>query len=150
MTNKRRDRAIQLVEADASVDFTSTHCCYQHTHKKQQRDNANKIIEFVTDNSVSVINCPIEVGIVPLSSLTESSLTKQTMRLSAHKHEQRDSENETIVIVTHKVCSAVSCPIKVVIVPVSWLLLRYLLIAQSTHCCQQHTNTNRNTKKTQL
>ena len=47
--------------------------------------------------------------------------TKHTLLLSAHKHEQIDSTNETIVIVTHKNWSAVNCQIKVEIVPVSWL-----------------------------
>ena len=55
------------------------------------------------------------------------------MLLSAHEHEQRDSANETIVIVTDKYWSAVNCPIKDGIVPVSWLLLRALLNSQSTH-----------------
>ena len=48
--------------------------------------------------------------------------TKHTMLLSAHEREQRDSANESIVIVTYKVWSAVNCPIKDGIVPVSWLL----------------------------
>ena len=67
-------------------------------------------------------------------------LTKHTL-LSAHEHEQRDSANETIVIVTHKYCSAVNCPIEVGIVPLSWLLKRYLSIAQA-HCCCQHNSAN--------
>ena len=52
--------------------------------------------------------------------------TKHKLLLLALKHEQRDSANETIVIVTDKYCSAVNCPIKVVIVPLSWLSERYL------------------------
>ena len=71
-----------------------------------------------------------------------------TLMLSAHEHEQRDCANDRIVIVTHKVWSTVNCPIKVEIVPVSWLLLRTLLVSQSTHCCHQHTNTNRETAQT--
>ena len=48
--------------------------------------------------------------------------TKHTLLLSAHEHEQRDSANETIVIVTDKLVSAVNCPIEDGIVPISWLL----------------------------
>ena len=47
--------------------------------------------------------------------------TKHTLLLS-HEHEQRDSANETIVIVTDKYWSAVNCPIKDDIVPISELL----------------------------
>ena len=75
-------------------------------------------------------------------------VTKHILLLSAHKNEQRDSANETIVIVTDKYWSAVNCPIEVGIVPVSWLLKRFLSISQSTHCCHQHTNTNRETAQT--
>ena len=69
--------------------------------------------------------------------------TKHKMLLSAHKHEQRDSANKTIVIVTDKYVSADNCPIKVGIVPINWLPKRYLLISQSAHCFYQNTNTNR-------
>ena len=75
-------------------------------------------------------------------------VTKQTLLLSAHEHKQRDSANKTIEIVTDKYCSAVNCPIKDVIAPFSWLLLRYLSIKQSTHCCYQNTNTNKETAQT--
>ena len=73
--------------------------------------------------------------------------TKHTLLSSTHEHEQKDSSNETRVIVTHNSLSAVNCPIKVEIVPFNWLLKRYLLISQSTHCCNQHTNTNRQRKR---
>ena len=43
--------------------------------------------------------------------------TKQTLLLSAHEQEQRDSANETIEIATDMICSEVNCPIKVGIVP---------------------------------
>ena len=52
------------------------------------------------------------------------------MPSSAHEHEQRDSANETIVIVTDNCMSAVNCPIEVGIVPFSWLLKSCLLISQ--------------------
>ena len=47
------------------------------------------------------------------------NFTLQTLLLSAHEYEQIDSANETIVIVTHKVSSAVNCPIADGIVPFS-------------------------------
>ena len=47
--------------------------------------------------------------------------TKHTLLLSAQDHEQRDSANDRIVIVTDKYWSAVNRPIKVGIVPFSWL-----------------------------
>ena len=77
--------------------------------------------------------------------------TKHTLLSSAHEHEheQRDSANDKIVIVTHKVWSAVNCPIKVEIVPISWLERRPLLILQSTKCCYQHKNTNTNRETAQ-
>ena len=89
MADKRRDRAIQLVVKEVSVDFT-----------------------------------------------------KHTLLSSAHEHEQRDSANERIAIVTDKIWSAVNCPIKVEIVPISWLLWSCLFISQSTNYCHQHTNKN--------
>ena len=46
--------------------------------------------------------------------------TKHTMLSSAHEYDHRDSANKTIVIVTDNPMSAVNCPIKVVIVPLSW------------------------------
>ena len=72
----------------------------------------------------------------------------QTLLLSAHEHEQKDSANDRIVIVTDNCWSAVNCPIKVEIVPFSWLLTRFLFILQSTHCCCQQTNTNREKAQT--
>ena len=70
---------------------------------------------------------------------------KHTLLSSANKHEQRDSANEKIVIVTHKSWSAVNCPIKVEIVPFSSLNWKFLLISQSSH---QHKNTNPETAHT--
>ena len=52
---------------------------------------------------------------------TSVEFTKHTLLSSAQEHEQRDSANERIVFVTDKNSSAVNCPIKVEIVPLSWL-----------------------------
>ena len=61
----------------------------------------------------------------------------------------RDSANETIVIIADNLVSAVNCPIKVAIVPLSELFCRYLSISQRTHCCHQHTNTYRERQRKQ-
>ena len=47
---------------------------------------------------------------------------KHTLLSSAHEHEQIDSANETIEIVTDNCMSEVNCPIEDGIVPISWLL----------------------------
>ena len=67
---------------------------------------------------------------------------------STHEHEQRDSANESIVIVTHKYCIAVNCPMEVEIVPLSWLLLRYLSIHKAhTDVINTRTRTERQRKR---
>ena len=73
--------------------------------------------------------------------------TKHTLLLSSHEHEQRDSADERIAIVTDKYWSAVNCAIKVGIVPFSSALFTDLSISQITNCCQQK-NTNRETAQT--
>ena len=67
MSDKGRDRAIQLVVAKASVDFTKHTLLLSHEH--EQRDSANERIVIVTDKLLSVVNCPINDEIVPLSWL---------------------------------------------------------------------------------
>ena len=47
--------------------------------------------------------------------------TKHTPLSSAHEHEQRDSANKIIIIVTDKLVSTVNCTIEVGIVPINWL-----------------------------
>ena len=66
MSDKRRDRANQLVVGEISVDFTK-HKLLLSAHEYEQRDNANKIIVIVTDKLASAVNCPIKVVIVPFS-----------------------------------------------------------------------------------
>ena len=68
MSDKGRDRAIQLVVKEVSVDFTK-HTLLSSAHEHEQRDSANETIVIVTDNCVSAVNCPIEVEIVPVSRL---------------------------------------------------------------------------------
>ena len=106
-------------------------------------------IIIVTDKFVTAVNCPIEFGIVPLSELLKKYLLISRRTHCCHQYTNTNSNrtNKTIVIVTDKLVSAVNCPIEVTIVPLSWLLPRYLLISQSTHCCHQHTNTNRVTAR---
>ena len=70
MSNKGWDRASQLVVVEVSDDFTKhTLLSSAHKHEQKKKDNANERIVIVTDNCVSAVNCPIEVGIVPLSRL---------------------------------------------------------------------------------
>ena len=123
MSYRGRDRANQLVVVEVSVDFT-WHTLLSSVHEHEQRDSANERIVIVTDKLMSAVNCPIEVGIVPVSWFSERylSIHKTHNALISYEHEQRDSANERIVIVTDKLVSAVNCPIKVVIVPFSWLL----------------------------
>ena len=99
MSDERRDRATQLVDVKVSVDFIQhTLSAYEHG----QRDCANDRIVIVTNKVWSAVNCPIEVGIVPISWL----LYRYLLISQAHTavvSEQRDSANETIVIVTNKI-----------------------------------------------
>ena len=64
MSKRGRDRANQLVIVKGSVDFTKHTLLLSHEH--EQRDSANETIVIVTDNSVSAVNRPIKVEIVPL------------------------------------------------------------------------------------
>ena len=68
LSDKGRDRAVQLVELEVPVDFTK-HTLLLSAHEHEQRDSANETIVIVTDNCWSAVNCPIEDGIVPLSWL---------------------------------------------------------------------------------
>ena len=66
MSNRGRDYAIQLVGIEESIDFTK-HALPSSAHEHEQKDSANERIVIVTDNSLSAVNCPIKVEIVPLS-----------------------------------------------------------------------------------
>ena len=68
MSNRGRDRAIQLVDGELSVDFTK-HTSVFSAQEHEQKDSAKERIVIVTDKLVSAVNCPIEVGIVPISLL---------------------------------------------------------------------------------
>ena len=124
MSNRGRDRANQLVEVEVSIDFTK-HTLLLSTHEHEQKGSANKTIVIVTDKSRSAVNCPINVEIVPLSWLQLRALliSKKThtavINTRTRTHRERARANETIVIVTDKAVSAVNCPIKVEIVPLS-------------------------------
>ena len=143
MSDKVRDRAIQLVRVKITVDFTK-HILLSSAH---EQDSTNERIVFVTHNFWSAVNRPIEVGIVPISwfALRYLSIAQSTNTDVISK--KRDSANETIVIVTDNCVSAVNCPIEVGIVPLSRLAWTNLLISQSKHCCY-HTNMNRETAQT--
>ena len=68
LSYRGRNRAIQLVGVKVSVDLTK-HKLLSSAHEREQRDSAHETIAIVTDNCWSAVNCPIEVGIVPLSWL---------------------------------------------------------------------------------
>ena len=68
MSDKGRDRAIQLVAFDVSNDFTK-HTLLLSEHEHEQRDCANETIVIVTHKLWSLVNCPINDEIVPLSEL---------------------------------------------------------------------------------
>ena len=72
--------------------------------------------------------------------------TKHTRLSSAY--EQRDSANETILIVTHKIWSAVNCPIKDGIVPIRWLIERNLSIHKAHTALLAHEREHRETVQT--
>ena len=66
MSYRGRDRGIQLVGAEVSVDFTK-HTLLSSAQEYEQRDSTNETIVIVTDKYWSAVNCPIKVDIVPFS-----------------------------------------------------------------------------------
>ena len=68
MSDKGRNRAVQLVAVEVSVDFTK-HTMLLSAYEHEQIDSANETIVIVTDNCWSAVNCPIKVEIVPISWL---------------------------------------------------------------------------------
>ena len=67
LSNRHRDCATQLVVVESSVDFKKHTLLLSAHEQKIERYSSNKTIEIVTDKSCSAVNCPIDVGIVPLS-----------------------------------------------------------------------------------
>ena len=121
----------------------------------QRRNNSNKSIKK-KDSIMRKITIPrTQSGRIDCRNIAtqlvvvevSGDVTKHRLLISAHEYGQRDSTNKTIVIVTDKSRSAVNCPIKVVIVPLSWLSSRLLSISQSPHCCYQDTNTQQRQRK---
>ena len=137
-----------LIERNLSIHKTHTTVISTQTRTERQRkrDNCNRHSQVLERSQLFDSGLDSAIQLVVVESSVD--FTKYTMLLSAHEHKQKDSANEAIVIVTDKVVSAVNCPIKVEIVPVSWLRSKYLLISQRTHCCHQHTNTNKDTAQT--
>ena len=105
----------------------STHCCCKHTSTTQRkRDNCNRYSQDLKRSQLSYRGRDRANQLVAVEVSVD--FTEHTLLLSAHEHAQKDSEKETIVIVTDKLDSDVNCPIEDGIVPFSWLLLRYLSI----------------------
>ena len=105
--DKAKNKLYQRVKAGALIAGTlplsrlsrrflsisqSTHCCHQHTNTN--RDNANETIVIVTDKIWSAVNCPIKVGIVPISWLLKSCLSISQSTMLSHKHEQSQRKRE--------------------------------------------------------
>ena len=111
------------------------------TERQRKRDNCNRHWQELELSQLSDRGWDRATQLVAVEESVD--VTTYKLQSSAHEYEQIHSANESIVIVTHKIWSAVNCPIENGIVPFSWLLLTCLLISQSTHCCHQHTNTNR-------
>ena len=88
---------------DVSVDFTK-HKLLSSTSDHEQRDSTNERIAIVTDNCESAVNCPIDVGIVPISWFLPRYLSisqTHTDVISTRIRTERQC-NEAIVIVTDK------------------------------------------------
>ena len=68
MSDKGRNRATQLVVAEASDDFTK-HTLLLSEQEHEQIDSANETIGIDADKLVSAVNCPIKDEIVPFSWL---------------------------------------------------------------------------------
>ena len=100
MSDKGRDRATQLVEAEVSVDFTK-HTLLLSAHEQATKGTAQMSIVIVTDNSLSAVNCPIKVEIVPFSwySLRPLLIAQSTQGC----HQQTKTSIETAQTLSYKV-----------------------------------------------
>ena len=119
---------------------------HEHEHRERKWENYNRHLQLCERSQLSYRGRNRAHQLVVGKESVD--FIKHTLLSSAYEQEQRDSATETIEIVAHKICSAVNCPIEVGIVPLSRLMESSLLISQSTHCCHQHTNTNREKAQT--
>ena len=120
MSNKGRDRATQLVAVEVSVDHrthTAVISTRPRTERQHKRANCNRHSQELERSQLSDKSRDRATQLVVVEASVD--FTKHTLLSSAH---EQDSTNKTIEIVTHKNWSAVNCPIKVAIVPDSWLL----------------------------
>ena len=102
------------------------------TERQRKQENCNRHSQVLERSQLSDKGRDRAIQLIVVESSVD--FTMHTLLSSEHEHEQSDSANERIVIVTDNCVSAVNCPIEVEIVPVSWLLARYLSNSQSTHC----------------
>ena len=115
------------------------------TERQRKRKNCNRHSQELERSQLSYRgrNRANQLVLVEVSV----DFTMHTLLSSAHEHEQRDSANDKIVIVTDKAVSAVNCPIEEGIVPFNWLLWRYLLISRAhTAVISTRTRTERQHK----
>ena len=139
---RRKNAPSSCYTADCSN--TTTQQQQQVISRNRFESAKNKQYQLERVKAVALI-----AGTLPLSWLLLRYLSISQSTHWCYQQTNTNSETaQTSQIVTDNSLSAVNRAIKVGIVPFSWLLLRYLLISQSTHCCHQHTNTNRETAQT--
>ena len=120
MSDRGRDRATQPVVEEVSVDFTqhtAVTSTLKRTERQRKRENCHHHSQNLKRSQLSDRSRDRAIQLVVVELPVD--FTKHTMLSSAHEYEHRDSASETIVIVTHKIWSAVNCPIEVAIVPFS-------------------------------
>ena len=96
MSDEGRDRAIQLVGAEISVDFTK-HILLFSVHKHEQKDsakrqNCNRHSQLLERSQLSDERRDRATQLVDMKVSVD--LTKHTLLLSAHEHEQRQRKQD--------------------------------------------------------
>ena len=93
MSDEGRDRAIQLVGAEISVDFTK-HILLFSVHKHEQKDsakrqNCNRHSQLLERSQLSDERRDRANQLVVVDGSVD--FTKHTLLFSVHEHEQKDS-----------------------------------------------------------
>ena len=99
MSNKRRDRANQLVVEEVSVDFTKhTKLISAHKHEQKQckRDNCNRHSQVLKRSQLSNKGRDRAVQLVVVE--VSVKFTKHILTLSAHEHEQETAQPLSLVL----------------------------------------------------
>ena len=101
-------------KANTAVISTRT-----RTERQRKRENRNRHWQLLERSQLSDKGRDRAIQLIVVEAPVD--FTKHKLLLLALKHEPRDTANDRIVIVTHKISSAVNCPIEDGIVPFSWL-----------------------------